>query len=470
MNKYIALLLALIVTLTACGTETPASGPSSPSPPQAETPSATPTDTETVPAPSPAVTPSFASDAAFLVETIETVHPIFLMPEMLPDTYEAARSNLLAVSNDASTQAFVFAARRYIAALQDGHMSGIFGIFEQPRRNDWRPFIFGDFLDAEWTARDSRLFLLNETDAEVLEIGGISVSEIFKVVDTYYFSENETDRLRTYSIFTRYSTVLEMAGVDTAGGEVPLYIRDGNGETRTEYISVDVSWQAVLASPTPQYDYIIRHEMMGDVFFIDLRTFTDGQHIDETVKYIEAAIKDGVRKFIVDLRGNGGGNSYAGQRLLEAMGISVPHYGGVRRLSALAREQRVQFMPELAVMEEEYIKFEPNTETAQNPNNVFVSVLSDADTYSSATMFGVWVQDGDFGNIVGSPSRNAPSAFGDMLNAELPYSRIILSVSYTRFLRPDASADQSTLWPDIMTDPSGALDAALEFMRTLDIP
>ena len=80
-------------------------------------------------------------------------------------------------------------------------------------------------------------------------------------------------------------------------------------------------------------------------------------------------------------------------------------------------------------------------------------------------MFAFWVQDGGFGNIIGSPSRNAPNCFGNMVRLTLPYSELVISVSYSHFTRPDAGADPNVLWPDIMVDPAEALYVAIEYIR-----
>jgi len=225
-----------------------------------------------------------------------------------------------------------------------------------------------------------------------------------------------------------------------------------------------------------EMDFIIRDEMIGDdIFFIDFRRSVLGDHIDETTARIEQAIENGLRKFIVDLRDNVGGDSRAGQRLLEAMGIRVPSNGVIRSFSPLTIDAwrghgmiygPFYIFPMLRALTlfADGIKSEPCTHSL-NANNVFVSILTSNRTYSAATMMAYLVQDGGFGNIVGAPTRNAPTSFGDMLFFNLPYTGLQSWVSHARFLRPDANADQSVLWPDIMTDPANALEAAIAYLR-----
>lgn len=201
-------------------------------------------------------------------------------------------------------------------------------------------------------------------------------------------------------------------------------------------------------------------------FFIDLRRFVDGSHITEAVRAIEEAIEFGARKFIVDLCSNGGGNSHAGVRLLSAMGISPPRQGIINRISPLLLENHQVFRP-LSWFGIGYLHWVGGVDMVRNPNDVFVSVLTNGDTFSSATDMATWVQDGGFGNVVGSPSRNAPTSFGDILQFTLPYTGFVGHVSFAHFLRPDVNADQTTLWPDILTDPADALEAATRLLRNL---
>lgn len=122
----------------------------------------------------------------------------------------------------------------------------------------------------------------------------------------------------------------------------------------------------------------------------------------------------------------------------------------------------------MILIEQGYIVYEPTPEISNNPNDVFISVLTNTISYSSATMFGVWIQDGDFGNIIGEPSRNAPSAFGNSTgDIFLPESQIHFSVSTNRWLRPDIEANQGLLVPDIWVDSEDALDVAIDFLNAL---
>ena len=185
----------------------------------------------------------------------------------------------------------------------------------------------------------------------------------------------------------------------------------------------------------------------------------------ETAKAIEEAVAQGTQQFIIDLRGNGGGNVHVGYELPEAMGVQVPMpmHGSIWRVSDLSRERMERLGTYIPPGIDRYDRI-PDM-TMENPNNVFVSVLTDTYSFSAATM----IQDGGLGNVVGQPSANSPSAFMQTFPFTLPDSQIQLTISETWIMRPDINADQNTLWPDIMVPAEDALDAALEFLQNLDV-
>jgi len=411
--------------------------------------------------------PSFATDALYLVRLVEQAHPTFIVDGWLPDHYEAARDEFLAYAQyeNLTRLDFAFAVARFITLLRDGHMSGQGVLIGQDEYGVWGLEIFGDLLDVRWSEINNNLHLRNEdgelTASIVTEIGGAPTAYVFAVIDRYFYAENDAERQHNYVILSRFGDIIERAGGTISGNEVIL----------TLYTNGTISHEtATLEPPEPWHgdDYIIRYEIKDDIFFIDLRVFIDGPHIDQTVRAIEQAIENGIQKFIVDLRGNGGGASIAGQRLLEAMGITVPRFGSIRRISPHLISHTGMFpLHVLRWFGIDYARIEAYVPENNNPNNVFVSVLTNSSSYSSATMMGVWVQDGGFGNIVGSASKNAPTAFGDILGFTLPYSGFVGSVSHVLWFRPDANADPSVLLPDIIVEPGYALEAALEYLRNM---
>jgi len=421
----------------------------------------------------------YGADALYLVQMAEQVHPIFIIENRLPDDYVAVRNEFLEVAQNVTTrQEFVLAAYRYIMTLQDGHISG-FNLFGGLHGGG----MTSGLLDIQWEVQNGRLWLVDNnghTNIEVVQIGGIPPAQIFAVTDAHIFAENEVYRIWNHALYARYGTMIKVAGGEISNDQVILTISE-NGEISTmeaELEALDIRTEPFSVSAiAATYDYIVRHEMLyDDIFFIDLRLLYLDDSIEETARYIEQAIEKGVQKFVIDLRGNIGGDSRAGLMLLEAMGISVPSSGLVRRLSPLMVEVATEhnlisplnarvIIPFFSAFADGVIESRPNPDTASNINNVFVVVLTDNNTYSSAMMMAYWIQDGNFGNIVGAPSRNAPTSFGEMLPFVLPYSGLEAMISHTLFLRPDTTANQSIVLPDILVDPADALDVALEYLR-----
>jgi len=402
----------------------------------------------------------YSSEAAYVVETVEAVHPIFVMEGFLPDNYNTFKAEYLdAASVPMSRTDFVLATQHYFTILLDGHMG--LGLLE--RIGDKKRFIRdGGYVTAPFVARNSRLFLAKDPQVEVLKIGGVAVGDVFAQIDRYYFYENESARMLAYAKHVGYQLMLDLAGAEIyrRNQEIVTDLSILNaGKLSTMVVTFrDADYTDIFPSFTA--DYIIRWEMKGDVFYIDLRRFRADPGIEACVQAIEAAIGKGVRKFIVDLRGNPGGSNMEGFKLLMAMGLTVPEYGFFVRGNETAVQRSL--WPELGVSYSA-----PDASSALNPNKVFISVLTDAESFSSATDFAVWVADGKFGNVIGEPSSNAPSSFGDMLEFPLQKSGILINISYKRFLRPDANADQDTLHPDILVDPKHALEVALEYLKDL---
>ena len=141
--------------------------------------------------------------------------------------------------------------------------------------------------------------------------------------------------------------------------------------------------------------------------------------------------------------------------------MTPPNYGAFLRFSPLADENRHYGFTEGYAKGEGYLEG-----TVQN-KDIDLVVLTDENTFSSATMLTVWVKDGKLGTIIGRPSRNAPCMYGDKLQYTLPLTETYVRISYKQFFRPDASADPDTVEPDILTDyGDDILKVAEEYLKS----
>lgn len=288
----------------------------------------------------------------------------------------------------------------------------------------------------------------------MVSIGGVTVDEIFATIETYFFFENKVDRQFVLTHMPRSKAFLKRAGMKSNFAVIKI---------RDDYSSweVEVDWlseRELMHRPS----HIFLYEKMDGIMYIDIRQMVIEQpEFDNLLWAIRDEIRGGTRYFIVDLRYNGGGNSLVNQRIFGAMGITEPTKGLYFRISPLSVEQAFINVRSFS----ENLQAMPTTETAENRNNVTIAVLTNAQTYSSARLFAQSVQDGGFGVVVGEASRNAPSAFGNMLQFTLPQTQINLNVSSSRLLRPDINANQLMIAPDIKASSDNALEAALNYFN-----
>ena len=376
----------------------------------------------------------FYFDANFLVDLVERVHPIFGIPDLLDSDYERIRNEFIDYASRATNLLeFAFEMQRYVRVLRDSHMSrlGLWG--------------FGNSsLNVAFDVKGDDLFL--DDGRQVAAIGGVSISEIFKQIETYFFFENNAERNFILSIMSGHRTFLERLGV--SGTYVTITTSDG----------VDIeAYHTEGLGLLYETDYNISYELKDDIFYISLRHFRRvyPQH-NQTLDAISTAISDGIRHFIFDLRYNGGGSWDVVLDFFRAMEITPPGSGMFTAARPLDGDER----PRILVTA-------PNVSVSDNPHGIIIAVLTNNGTYSAATVAASLIQDGGLGIIVGEPSTNAPSFFANEQASILPRIGVSVNISRSMMLRPDTSADQTTLWPDIPVDSDDALEAALEFFVNL---
>jgi peptidase S41-like protein len=165
---------------------------------------------------------------------------------------------------------------------------------------------------------------------------------------------------------------------------------------------------------------------------------------------------DGVRarkigRIAVDVRRNGGGDSRVVNELLRY--VDIEHYtgcGAVVRWSDDARA-RLTGVAKLAGLLEHYPQMRVANARVPEPFRGQLFVLTSKATFSSGNWFALFVQDNKIGKVLGEPTGNAPSSYGDTLRFGLQHSGLSYTLSYKHWQRPDPKRDPANcLTPDVL--------------------
>jgi len=387
---------------------------------------------------------TYLNDAYDLISVVEKTHPAFALGDIRDDYDQQKQEFINSITKDTTKDEFILLVRKYLAVLQDGHT----GVQSDTNKQ---------FLDVTCRAVGNDLFLVNEDGSlskdRITHIGGVPIKQIFETVQAYYVAENDVAKDLKNSMWALNDEVLNLAGCDISSDSAEITV-DQNGtidKKNVKFVSKNIY-------ESYNYSYDIESEIINDIFYIDMNICEDNKNLKAQIKKLKKAIKNGITKVIIDVRDNPGGNSMACTKLLKAMGMTPPSYGSFVRYSELAHKKR-------GVPSKGSAQRDPDKSKAKRNEKIQLVVLTNERTYSSATMMAVFVKDGGLGTVIGTPSSNSPSSYGDILYYQLPVSGIEVSISYKRWLRPDTEADQRILMPDIVTEYNAdILQTAIDYL------
>ena len=399
-------------------------------------------------------------DREQMINSVENIHPYFLLEEDLSE-YESAKEKYISQTTGEMTVGdFRIATAEYLCFFGDGHTGAKW--YEEKH------------LDISWEYHEDGLYLLTEDTVSdeseklrVESIGGVASEVIFAQIDRIRSAENEIAHIQNYENFAGGENILLSLGAQIADDKTVVTFTDGSQQ---EYSFVDP--YAVVEEETDEAEntdgekeaddvanFVINScYMQGDVFVVDFNSCEVNEELESIAKQMEEAVKGGTTKFIIDVRGNGGGNSDACVRLLNALGMKAPQYDMFVRYSEEAAKQNGYIWKSGQACYE-------GADTGKANDKVELVVLCDRETFSSATILLVFVRDAGLGTIIGEPSANMPSAYGDIIYFTLDNSHVWGTISHKRFIRPDGENEERMLIPDIQTEPEDALEEALKYLN-----
>lgn len=385
------------------------------------------------------------ADANQLISIVESTHPAFSLGD-IPKVYTEAKQSFLSETFTKMTKDdFAWLARKYLTSLDDGHTT-VFSNSEQL------------CLDVLWKFIGDKLYLLNSdgtlSDQQVIKIGGMPIQNVFQTVSKYFPAENASGIQRNNAQWSECISILSRSGISYGDGNIPISLKIGD-ETVTKKVGFVMKYLNFYNN----MDVIASSKILGDVVYVKLAACETGSQLNDVIYQLKREMKRGMTKVIIDVRDNPGGDSTACKMLLEAMNMEPPQYGLYIRYSPLAQQQRSY------PKQTGYDFYAPNINIAKRNTDISLIILTNENTYSSATMLGVWVQDGKLGKIIGKPSSNSPNCYGDVLQFQLTNTQLQGQISHKQWTRPDSTADPKMLQPDI-TSPFDvdSLQIALEYL------
>lgn len=392
-----------------------------------------------------------SDDLSFLFDKLENNHASFFLNEVPKEYYiqkHYIEDNFENIINDDNI--FEFEVKKLLATLNDCHLS----LISQNQYSNIRLKYI-----------DNKLLLVENdvlTQFELKSINDLDVSKFTDIALQCYPIENDSSRDLLYERETLSEFTLKNSGIDTSGSMYATFIDVNTSESITREITLG---QPYYEEPKPLSIDVLN----DDIIYIDMDQCNLGIDLDIIVDDLEDKISNGYEKIIVDLRGNSGGNSQACQKLLFSMGMFPPEYGVYIPYTELSQEYFFKDMDDKslsAIKERGFVRENPTLSTAMPNNSIQLVVLVDKNTFSAATMMAVWVKDGKLGTVIGEISGQSPSFHGDISFVEFPNKDMSLCIPIDKAYRPDHSASETMLIPDIQIKYNeDALEKALNFFE-----
>lgn len=389
----------------------------------------------------------YQNEVMNLLHFIRAFHPVSIVNPERFNRFEGQVEKICHEMKDMmDLQYFQFALNSLLAILEDAHT------YFMPEDGLIYPYEIRYYEGCFYLyAIDSKY--PDFTGKEIVSINGIPVKNIRSAMRKAMPSENKV-KAGLWSFYLNRKALLHQIGLDTAKG-VCLGFHDGSSllfKSETEKRS---GWHQVNFPPYPvtvKRDDLFSYQIIENKCYLQFNAMYDLQWYLQLCQITGTKVEDNylnflpsfsdfidkmdadinqhhIRKLVVDMRYNGGGNSMLGDQLLQYLGVDT---GTISRYKTLVRKSDFLFkcMPDFydcsKCKSEELITmgdFE-NLHSLPKIKNRFegkVIFIQGQNTFSSANYLLTTVKDNHLFPIIGTPTSQKPTCFGDVLPVELPF-------------------------------------------------
>ena len=422
----------------------------------------------------------YQNEVMNLLAFIKEFHPLPLVDEAAFTRFETYAEALCDKLDERMERpAFQVELNRWLALLRDAHtflMLDDASLYPFTLRYYEGSFYFRNLPDS----------VPDCTGKELIAINGRSVDSLIQELMVYVPSENQVKACITGSFFMNHKAFLNALGIDTDrdirfmfadGGEVRLPSSLDKGAAGSHQV------KQVLHPVTARRNEPFHYQITGDTCYFQFNAMIDkfsywqgcrlmqvfpdkavadslplfADFLDEMAR---AMAVHNVNRLVIDMRYNGGGNSVLGDVLLEFLGVSFQDIRPFRsyiRVSdflqtcypALFIRDKYESMRGKLVEQNQVMN--DLAADMPKPSSRFhgeVTFIQGQNTFSSANYLLTLIKDNALFPIIGTPTSQRPTCFGDVLCVELPYTQTKGYISHSYFVRPDERDQETSLLPD----------------------
>lgn len=414
-------------------------------------------------------------DINALVNIISEVHPDMFSECKQVDFFKAVNNALHTLPDSVSTVELYRRIAPIASMLGDGHTN----VF----------FPFNDLFTIELERLPAGLSVGTDrtiscfTCVDSIIPAGSTITSINNIsseclIDTMLpFMSGEREKFKLARLDNSFSALLEMLfPADTFSIN---FIPEGMSEVQTASLPAMRYHDFINRLPSSQssqnqssnqpYSYSI--DKKNNVAVMDFKSFADPGYMK---LFADSMFKDlkqqKIGNLIIDIRQNGGGNSYVGDILLRYISQEpfVQMDRSMARITPVTK--RLMNEPDITPMfvfnsvDPKYFNQPLSDEEGHYNGNIYL--LTSSNTFSSASSFAWTFKECGIGKVVGEETGGMNVSYGDIVYYRLPVSGINCSISFKRFwhLRADESNIHGTM-PDIPTPADTALEIALKSIK-----
>lgn len=380
-------------------------------------------------------------DLAYLIKHLEDRHPACIdgLPKEVQLQYT---KEINALSKEVSVLNLWRSGARILGKLKDAHTN--IGYYTDDNRE----------LPLTFKMMDNNLVCVTEPYKNLIvkTINDISVDELYSIFLNQFPYELDSHVAYNFARLLPRKSYLAFLGLDTSS-DIIFKFENASKELEASFtFTLPLEEELSSTEEAPFVSYQIDKEHSLGILTL-LSCDYNNYYKDTLNKFFTEVKANNIDHIAVDLRDNGGGNSYVANEFLRYLDVTTYYTtGGVKIRYG-------SFLPEF---EKEPITNEPYYDLLFSGD---VYALTSTQTFSSAMMFANILSDNHIGKIIGEIPGNMPASYGDILHFQTPNAKLPFTVSYKYFGRIDETKADQPLYPDYEVAEEDALDKLYEIIE-----